>query len=194
MAQRVQRPGGEAGLPAVERERPAEPVRVDRPAELVRKHEIAVGVGGAGERSLRELYLAMLTQNADRFLVERDRAPGTRRLRRSKRAAAAGGDELLFDVQAGAVEIEAPPRRPEQFAAPHSRRGGHAPQREETVTLDVFEKARELRCRPRLRPRSRNGGLLNPAQLGFSLPGFLLRRRHAACIAGTGRTAGATMP
>jgi hypothetical protein len=73
------------------------------------KDEVAVDVSLTGEGAFGQLNVPVLGQDAHRLLVQRDRPPGTGRLRRPERAAAAGRNELLLDRQAGAVEVEAAP-------------------------------------------------------------------------------------
>jgi hypothetical protein len=48
-------------------------LRVDRPAERVREHEIPVDVRGSGEIALEELRRAMRAHHVDRLRVQGDR-------------------------------------------------------------------------------------------------------------------------
>jgi hypothetical protein len=67
----VERPGGDARCLAAQSEPAGEPMRVDRPAELVCKHEVAVDVSGPGEVTFKQLRLTVLGEDANRLRVLR---------------------------------------------------------------------------------------------------------------------------
>jgi hypothetical protein len=72
----VKRPGRDAGGLAVLPEPCGEPLRVDRPADPVGEHEVAVAVGRTGEVAFEQLRLTMPGEDANRLgiIVRRDRA------------------------------------------------------------------------------------------------------------------------
>ena len=91
------------------------------PVDLVGEDEVAVDIGVFGEIALEKLRLSVLAQNFQRFAVERYRALRACRLQLSKRDSAACGDELLFDGQSSALEIETSPGETGKFASPADR-------------------------------------------------------------------------
>lgn len=144
---------------------------MNRTAERISENEIPVDVRRSRERSLRKLDVAMLAKDAHRLLVERDRSPRAGRLRRAEADAAARRDELLLDTETLAVEVERAPGEPEEFAAAHPRRRGQAPERKETIVVDVLRKRESsFAVHASTRVRAAAGGSALSAGLRTSLP------------------------
>ena len=127
--QRVQAPGRDAGGLAVLAEPLREPLRVDRPAERVGEHEIAVDVGGPAKSRSRSCVSrcarSMSTVTGSSATVRRDRAdfggPNV--------APPRVGTSCCSTEQPRAVEVERAPRQAGELAAAHPGRRREPPER-----------------------------------------------------------------